>query len=177
MSRHYLERKIQQARGVTHTYTGYNCEMLINASLFTMWKICHKSRHILTNFFHKKADMQYLIPTTHFIFVLQCSAALNRPGSVYIFIAEQVFACCSFLTTFSWKLYLEFERGSYGEHLKEVTNRQWLIHKLWSGSASNKTSLRDSSSSFQLSHVWWARLVCTLAHTIKLEAVECDGLG
>ena len=60
---------------------------------------------------------------------------------------------------------------------REVTNWQWPIHKLWSGSASNKTGLRDSSSSFQLSHVWWARLACTLAHTTELEAVESDGLG
>ena len=39
-------------------------------------------------------------------------------ASIDLNIAEQVFACCSPLTTFSWELYLEFERASYGKHLK-----------------------------------------------------------
>ena len=53
-------------------------------SLFTIRKICHKNRHILTNFVHEEADMQYLIPTSHFMCVLQCSAALNQPGPALI---------------------------------------------------------------------------------------------
>ena len=38
-------------------------------------------------------------------------------ASIDLNIAEQVFACCSPLTTFSWELYLEFERASYRKHL------------------------------------------------------------
>ena len=88
-------------------------------SLFTMWKICHKSRHILTNFVHKKN--RHAISDTNNAFHL-CLTVFRCPkstrASIDLNIAEQVFACCSPLTTFSWELYLEFERASYGKHLK-----------------------------------------------------------
>ena len=109
------EKILASVRSDSHSHRIQLWNANQHPSLFTMWKICHKSRHILTNFVHKKN--RHAISDTNNAFHL-CFTVFCCPQSTKDSIAEQVFACCSFLTTFSWKLHLELERASYGEHLQ-----------------------------------------------------------
>ena len=68
--------------------------------------------------------------------------------------------------------------ASYGEHLKG-SHKPAVADSLTlsSGSASNKTGLRDSSSAFSYHTCAGRGSRVHNAHTTGLEAVESDGLG